>query len=94
MTLLDLRRYAIRNRVRVHFTLEPAGECIINEHGVLRVPSLRSAPEFNVTASFSQVERFTLVAVDSGSRRQDLSREQLEVLLDETPQPAAPDHED
>ncbi len=88
MTLLELRRYAIRNRTRVRFTLPAAGECVVNEHGVTKIPSLRSVPDFNVEASLGSVEEFVLDPAQEGSRPQKISRAQLDVLLGDTPRAA------
>ena len=89
MTLLDLRRYAIRQGMRIHFTLEPAGECIVNEHGVLQIPSLRGTPSFTLDATLGSVEEFTLAPVRESAKRQRISRQELESLLGEAPRAAA-----
>ena len=86
MTLLDLRRYAVRNRVRIHFTVDPAGECVMNEHGVLTIPSMRAVPSFNVEDLLGSVEQFTVAD-------RKLSRQQLQSLLGEAPK-AYKAHED
>lgn len=86
VTLLDLRRYAIRNRARIHFTLEQAGECIVNEHGLLRLPSLRGVPDFNVETALGSVEQFLIAPVRESSQSQKLSRQQLQALLGDASQ--------
>jgi hypothetical protein len=93
MTLLELRRYAIRSRTRVRFSLEPAGECVVNEHGVLKIPSLRSVPDFNVEALLGSVEQFVLDPVQPAAKQQKVSREQLQSLLGAGPK-ADPGHEE
>ena len=84
MTLLDLRRYAIRNRARIRFSA-PAGECVVDEHGLLRIPGLRAVPSFNVEAALGSVEQFIVDPVQEGSKQQKVSRGQLQALLGEVP---------
>lgn len=94
MTLLELRRYAIRQRIRIHFTAPPAGECVVNEHGLIKIPSLRAMPDFNVEALLGSVEYFLLDPLPPASKRQKISRQQLQALLSEAPQGAKAAHED
>ena len=81
MTLLELRRYAIRNRTRIHFTVPPAGDCTVNEHGLVKIPSLSAVPDFNVEALLGSVEQFLLDPLQPGSKHQKISRQQLQALL-------------
>ena len=81
MTLLDLRRYAIRSRTRIQFASPEAGECMVNEHGVLRIPALSRPPDFQFDSSLAGVEEFVLTPVRETGRAQTVSREQLESLL-------------
>ena len=86
MTLLELRRYAIRNRTRIRFTLASAGECVVNEHGLLKIPSLRTVPDFNVERELGSVGEFVL-------GEQVISREKLQALIGYAPQ-AGSGHEE
>jgi len=81
MTLMELRRFAIRNRTRIRFTVAPAAECLVNEHGIVKIPALRGIPDFNVERGLGQVEQFTLEPAEQPARPQKLSRQQLEALL-------------
>lgn len=81
MTLLDLRRYAIRRRVRVGFSSPGAGECIVSEHGLLQIPSLAGVPGFQFDSSLAGVERFVLTPVEESGRPQTISRRHLETLV-------------
>ncbi len=81
MNLLAIRRYAIRKGVRVRFTLDEAGECMVDEHGVVKIPSLREVARFNVEALLASVEQFSVDTAEEPPKRQKLSREQLEALL-------------
>ncbi len=80
MTLLDLRRYAVSNRLRIRFALPSGVECCMDEHGILKIPSLRSAPDFNVETLLPSVENFSLDPIQEGRRSRNVSREQLELL--------------
>ena len=92
MTLSDLRRYAVRESARIHFTLDAAGECFVNEHGILKLPSLTGVPTFRVDPALPGVERFTIEPVRAIAKRQALSRLQLESLLaPSAPVKAAPE---
>ena len=81
MTLLDLRRYAVREAIRIHFRLEPAGECLVNEHGVLKIPALQRVPDFRVDPALAGVEQFTLAPVRAAAQPNRVSRAQLETLI-------------
>ncbi len=95
MTLLELRRYAIQKQVRVQFRSPEAGECVVNEHGVLKIPSLAGVPQFQFDSSLAGVERFDLIPVQGSGGTRVVSREELESLVGRPPVPAAePAHED
>jgi hypothetical protein len=84
--LNSLRRYAIRKGVRVRFQAHPSGECLVNEHGVVKMPALKGAPDFTVGSLLESAEHFTVEAAGNPPKRQKLSRAQLESLLTEAPQ--------
>jgi hypothetical protein len=52
----------------------------MNEHGILKIPSLRSAPDFNVETLLPSVKNFSLDPIQEGRRSRNVSREQLELL--------------
>jgi hypothetical protein len=85
MNLLDLRRYAIRRRTRIRFTIASGVECVVNEHGVVKLPAFRGVADFNTENSLVSVEQFVLEPVDGGAKQQKLSREKLEALVGEAP---------
>jgi len=80
MTLLDLRRYAVRQRTSIHFRAPEAGDCVINEHGLLKMPSLDKPPEFSFDSTLAGIEEFEL----AGER---VSRSRLESLVGGAAQP-------
>jgi len=85
MTLQDLRRYAIRSRRRVGFTSADAGECIVNEHGVLKIPDLAGSRQVQFDNSLTGVEQFVLTPVQESGRPQTVTRQHLETLLSARP---------
>ena len=81
MTLQDLRRYAIRSRRRVEFTSADAGPCMVNEHGVLKIPAPAGAKQAKFDNSLTGVEQFVLTPAQESGRRQTVTRQHLETLL-------------
>ncbi|HWB98319.1 MAG TPA: hypothetical protein VG672_16515 [Bryobacteraceae bacterium] len=84
MRLADLRRATIRKNLRIRFELPNGLECIVNEHGVAQIPTLRSAPDFNLEEQLSQVHQFTVETVAAGeknkSRLQQMNEAQVAAL--------------
>jgi hypothetical protein len=81
MRLQDARKLAIRRRARIRFSLSSGMECVIDEHGISRVPGLASAPDFNLEEEFARAARFTLEPAAGASGRPELlARDQLEAL--------------
>ncbi len=102
MKLNDIRRFAIRQHVRVRFPLSNGMECIVNEHGISRVPQLEAPAEFNLEKELSHIDCFSIEPIQaSGSRTaparsRTVSREELQVMAAATGSPVAQghDHED
>jgi hypothetical protein len=73
-------------------------ECVVNEHGVAQIPSLRAAPEFNLEQEFAGVEVFTIEPAGmeqmrgNKARPEKLTRAQLEALA--APGSADKSHDD
>ena len=63
MTLVDLRKLAIRKRSQIRFGLRNGMSCVINETGVARVPELKSVPEFNLEEELGAATQFVVEAV-------------------------------
>ena len=85
MKLNDLRKMTIRQQVRVRFRLSGGLECIINEHGVGKVPQLSGPPEFNLEEEFSNASEFVLEPALAGaghskSSPKTVSRRELEQM--------------
>jgi hypothetical protein len=63
MTLVDLRKLAIRKRSKIRFVLRNGMECVISEDGIARVPALKSVPEFNLEQELAAATAFVMEAV-------------------------------
>lgn len=94
MTLLDLRKTAIREQAKIHFRLGNGMECVVNEHGVAQVPGLHAKPEFNLEQELSGAGEFLFEPQPPKPPRK-LRREELETMTSAAPAAAAAhDHED
>ena len=103
MTLLDLRKAAIRKQSKIRFVLRNGLECVIGEDGVARVPELNRRPDFNLDAELEAAQSFTLEPAAFLGQKNPLkvkatpmSREQMSTLATDTPASAAAhdDHDD
>jgi hypothetical protein len=111
MRLSDVRRLAIQDHVRVQFPIPMSEEpsafiCVVDEHGVARVPGLAGAPGFTLEAALAEADEFTVEPVplasagkkgsDSGAAR--MSRAEFEQHCNRKAQPAhagpAHDHDE
>ena len=48
MKLVDLRKVAVRQQLRIRFQISNGLECVVDQHGVAHVPALRGIPDFNL----------------------------------------------
>ncbi|MCL6507015.1 MAG: hypothetical protein K6T59_08315 [Bryobacteraceae bacterium] len=77
MKLQDVRKLTVRQRARLRFRLRNGLECVVDEHGISRVPELREPPQFNLEEEFAAATTFTLETAVGGATRR-LTREELE----------------
>ena len=69
MTLVDLRRFAIRRQSSIRFTLRNGMECVISEDGIARVPALKGVPDFNLEQELAAATAFVVeAAVPAGAK--------------------------
>lgn len=80
MKLTDLRRLTIRKRLRIRCQLPNGMECVIDEHGLAQIPSLKSIPDFSIQESIEGVERFRIESL-TGEKPRDARREDLVKLV-------------
>jgi hypothetical protein len=100
MTLVDLRKLAIRKRSQIRFKLRNGMSCVINETGVARVPDLKAVPEFNLEEELGAATEFVVEAVlPEGSKAAKskpvvMSREQVTAQLAPAAVAAHDEHDD
>ena len=58
MTLVDLRRLAIRKQSQIRFVLRNGMECVVSADGIARVPALKGVPEFNLEQELASATDF------------------------------------
>lgn len=86
MKLADLRRLAIRQQTRVRFALPGASpfECVIDEHGIARVPGLRETAGFSLEEELAATREFELETVPATAKatpsRRRVGRDEVEKL--------------
>jgi hypothetical protein len=60
VTLVDLRKLAIRKQTKIRFALRNGMECVISEDGIARVPALQGVPEFNLEQELASATAFVV----------------------------------
>ncbi|HUQ90501.1 MAG TPA: hypothetical protein VM120_02390 [Bryobacteraceae bacterium] len=84
MKLAELRRLTIKKQLRIRFKLPNGMECLIDEHGLAKVPALKNLPDFNLEQDLAQATAFqveTLAADPAKVKPQATSVEQLNKLI-------------
>jgi hypothetical protein len=98
MTLGDLRKLAIRQQVRIRFSLANGLECVVNEHGVARVPALQGVPDFNLEQELAGAQEFRCDALTADPKipikTRELRRAELAAMTSASPAAEVHDHED
>ena len=94
MKLLDARKLAVREQVTLRFSLAGGAQCLVDKHGIARVPSLTGPPAFDLEDEFAAAQQFTLER--SGAPPQLLTRAAMEQLTHRATEPAhaGADHDD
>ena len=88
MRLLDVRRLAIAETARLRFSAGGNRECVIDEHGVARVPGLNGAPDFNLETELASAQEFHMEFVPRGKNAKQtpppkrLTRGQVEQMCE------------
>ena len=101
MKLADLRKLSIKQQYRIHFRLQNGMECIVTEHGIAQVPSLKGVPDFNLETELASAGEFLLepavaAASKDAPRPRTVRREELSALASANAGGAAAhsDHDD
>ena len=92
MKLSDIRKMAIRQQTRVRFHLGDGSECLVDEHGLARIPGLREIPGFNLEQELVPVSEFRLESASPSKIPvpvRMVSRAELEKLVSSQPSAAA-----
>ncbi len=64
----------MKQKVRIRFALGNGMECVIDEHGIVRVPGLDAPPGFNLEEEFARAARFVLENTRGHSREKAPAR--------------------
>ena len=103
MTLVDLRKLAIRKQSKIRFVLRNGMECVVSADGIARVPALKGVPEFNLEQEFASATAFVVeAAIPAGMKnppkpkRVSLGRPEMAAMALDLPAAAAPrdEHDD
>jgi hypothetical protein len=98
VTLADLRKLAVRKRIRIRFQLVNGMECVIGADGVARVPALRRSPDFNLEQELASATDFWLDPLAAlgpqASPPKRVSRAEVAALMEGPAPPAAHGHEE
>jgi len=98
MTLADLRKVTVKKQLRIRFTLSNGMECLLNEHGIARVPDLRSVPAFNLEEELAGAQEFLVEPAAVGEKEKPkprrYSRGELAALAGSGAQAAPDEHEE
>ena len=99
MKLSDLRRLSIKQQYRIHFRLKNGMECIVDEHGVARVPSLAGVPDFNIETELGSAAEFLMepampASSRDGPRPRTIRREELAAMAGSPSAAVHTDHEE
>jgi hypothetical protein len=94
MKLNDLRKYAIRSQVRIQIRLTDEQECIVDNHGIARVPGLTGPTAISLERELESAQMFRLTPTDSTAKSRSVTRQELGELLGDTTAVAVHDHDD
>lgn len=84
MKLSDIRRATVKKQLRVKFKLPNGMECIVDEHGLAKVPELKVVPDFDLEEALTTVQQFqieTVVEEPAKSKVQHLPLAEFQKLM-------------
>ena len=98
MRLAELRKLAVRQGIRIWFSAANGVDCVVDERGVARVPSLKGTPAFNLEAELASAREFRLEQAEGEAaglaRARRVSPEELMAMVSSAPQAAQAQHEE
>jgi len=99
MKLNDIRRLTIKQKLRVTFPLSNGMDCIVDEHGISRIPKLGVATGVNIEDELAAAAKFVVEVAGAskekggGAKARNLSRAELESMAASTSSAAPSSHE-
>jgi hypothetical protein len=98
MKLADLRKLTIRRKARIRFPLANGMECVLNEHGMARVPALQGVPNFNLEQELAAAREFQFDTLTADPKMpvktRTMRREELAAFADAPPAGETHDHDE
>jgi hypothetical protein len=99
MTLQDLRKLSIKQKLEIHFQLKNGQECLINRQGIAQVPGLKTVPAFNLEEELAAASEFLVeTQPEPGKKglpsRRKLNAAELSAMASAPTGAAAADHDD
>lgn len=96
MNLADLRRFCVKQRSRIRFSLENGMDCVISEQGICQIPALQAPPSFKLDEQLDRISAFVIETASGKDRTstRTVSRTDLEVLTAGGELPTHVEHED
>lgn len=80
MKLSELKKFSAKKRAEIAFPLPNGMECVVDKHGVARVPNLASPPDFNLEEMAAGAQNFS-VRLAGAERPKPTSRAEMEKLV-------------
>ncbi len=92
MTLIDLRRFAIKKHLKVHFRIQNGMECVVNEEGIALVPALKGIPGFDLEQELASASEFLVEPAPPAPPR-NVPRGEMMSMAAPSPSASAPAHD-
>lgn len=80
MKLNDLRKLAVKRQALVRFSLSNSLSCVVDNHGIARIPGLSTIPDFNLEDELSRAQEFYWEVPDGAEKPKRMARKELEGL--------------
>jgi len=100
MNLSDLRKVTVKKHLRIRFPLSNGLECVVDEHGIAKVPALRAVPAFNLEQELTGAQSFVVEPSDPGEndkqarQTRNCTRDEMAALATGGAEAAHDEHED
>ena len=96
MKISDVRKMAIRQQTRVRFRMSNGQDCVIDEHGIARVPGIRDALHVSLDEELALAQEAHLEssAIPAKVAPRTVTRAELERLTSSQPLAEHDDHDE